>query len=171
MRSTRFAFPCVVLVALLGFAACSTTPSGEILAPAWWLPSTPPPASDVPDLEFAFVCRDVVTNQHLAGQKNTIFCRYAYRGVLESSPVDLPGREVSSAAYPYYQTIRDDLLKFLVDYPDKSAFYENVVHQAAQALMAKYDQLRWIQVSIVAEAHPMVAQERAATITLVRAPK
>ena len=78
---------------------------------------------------------------------------------------------MSSAAYPYYQTIRDDLLKFLVEYPDKTAFYENVVYQAGQALMAKYSQLRWIQVSIVAQAHPMVAQERAATITLVRAPK
>ena len=72
MRSARlFAFTLVVA----SLFSCSTTPSGAILAPAWWLPSTPPPASDVPDLEFAFVCRDVVTNQHLAGQKNTIFCR------------------------------------------------------------------------------------------------
>jgi hypothetical protein len=170
MRSDRI-FALVLGVAALLSPSCGTAPSGDILAPAWWLPSTPPPAGDVPDLQFAFVCRDVRTNQHLAGQRNTIFCRYAYRGVLASSPVDLPGREVSSAAYPYYQTIRDDLLRFLVDYPDKTAFYENLVYQAAQALMDKYDQLRWIQISIVAEAHPLVAQERAATITLTRPPQ
>jgi hypothetical protein len=119
-------------------------------------------------LGFAFDINDLVTNQQFPGQPNTFHVRYTYGRVLRGAGFDPKGHAVSTEVYPYFQLLRDDIIKFVTEYPNKKDFYELVVKNLAEHLMHKYPQLARLELTIDVPAFAEVPLARSVSITTVR---
>ncbi len=119
-------------------------------------------------ISFRFEIAGLKTNHQFEGQLNTFHVEYEYSGSLRGGGYDPKGHAVSADSYPYFQSVRNDIIKFIAEYPDKSDFYEIFGTNICKFVLQKYPQIRKITLTIDIPAFREIDVDRAETITLVR---
>jgi hypothetical protein len=119
-------------------------------------------------ISFRFDIAGLKTNHQFEGQLNTFHVEYEYSGRLKSGGYDPKGHSVSADSFPYFQSVRNDIIKFATEYSDKSDFYEIFGTKICEFVMHKYPQIRKITLSIDVPAFKDVDVDRGETITIVR---
>ena len=119
-------------------------------------------------ISFRFDIAGLKTNHQFEGQLNTFHVEYEYSGSLKGGGYDPKGHSVSADSFPYFQSVRNDIIKFATEYSDKSDFYEIFGMKICEFVMHKYPQIRKITLSIDVPAFKDVEVNRGETITIVR---
>jgi len=119
-------------------------------------------------ISFRFAILDVVTNHQFAGQKNSFHVEYDYAGVLKGAGFDPEGRAVPATTYPYFQSVRDTILDYILKYPDQDDFYEVFGMNICRRVMREFPQIQKITLRIDAPAYGPVNVDRGETIVVER---
>jgi len=119
-------------------------------------------------ISFRFAILDVVTNHQFAGQKNSFHVEYEYAGVLKGAGFDPKGHAVPATTYPYFQSVRDTVLGYILEYPDQDDFYEVFGMNICRRVMKEFPQIQRITLRIDAPAYGPVNVDRGETIVVER---
>jgi hypothetical protein len=122
-------------------------------------------------VRFGFDIPNLTTNHQFEGQQNTFHVMYEYAGVLKGGGFDPKGRSVSAETFPYFQTIRDDIIQYIHDYPDKNNFYELFGIDICDHVIERYPQIREVTLKIDTPAYQGVAVDRTETVVVTRQAK
>lgn len=122
-------------------------------------------------IQFGFDIPKLRTDHQFNGQKNSFRLRYDYAAILEGGGFDPKGHEVAAGTYPYFQEVRTSVIDYIHEYPDKSDFYEVFGLNICRHLMAKYPQIRRIELVIEIPAYSKVKLDRQAKLVMVRKPE
>lgn len=161
----------------LGFAvvlcAALLSPESQTLwgfnRAAWVHEANEIPPSSEAIIAFSFDIQNLVTNHQFAGQRNTFHVTYEYAGGLTGGGFDTKGHSVSPDTYPYFQLVRNDLLAYIKDYPNKNNFYEVFGMDICAYLLGRYPQIKRIVLKVDVPAYRDINIDRTETITLTRA--
>ncbi len=115
--------------------------------------------------QFSFTIPNMVTNHQFPGQVNSFFIDYQYRTDLKNPGYDPTGHIVDNNQYPYFQTVRSDIIQYIQNYPNKNDFYETFAQNIANYVIQKYPQIAWIQLKVDAPAYAGVALPREVVVT------
>src|SRR5689334_21928599 len=124
--------------------------------------------SQVETISFRFAIADLKTDHQFEGQLNTFHVEYEYAGGLAGGGFDPQGHAVAANTFPYFQAVRDDIIKFATEYPDKSDFYEVFGTKICRFVMRRYPQIRRMTLTIDVPAYKEVAVDRSETIVIAR---
>jgi len=179
LRTPRLALVCVIAVSLMagwpcgaapGKQAAAATPSGGTKTGADSVPTKRVPADGElkETLSFRFAILNLMTNHQFDGQLNSFHVEYEYAGSLEGGGFDPQGHAVGANTFPYFQSVRNDIIQFATEYKDKNNFYELFGEDICRFVMRKYPQIRKITLTIDIPAYKEVDLDRGATIVMVR---
>lgn len=119
-------------------------------------------------IKFSFDIMDLVTNHQFAGQKNSFHVSYEYAGVLKGGAFDPKGHKVSSETFPYFQSVRNEMISFVQNYSDAKDFYELFGDDICEDVLQAFPQIRRIELTIDVPAFAEVNVDRRVTIVLSR---
>ena len=119
-------------------------------------------------IQFSFDIRDLVTNQQFEGQRNSFSVTYEYAASLRGGPFDPNGHPVSTDSFPYFQTVQDDIVSYVRQYPDRSDFYEVFASNIARHVMGRYRQFRWMELKVRVPAFAGVTTDRTVVVRMIR---
>jgi hypothetical protein len=119
-------------------------------------------------ISFRFDIAKLVTNHQFEGQVNSFHVEYEYAGTLAGGGFDPQGHAVPANIFPYFQLVRDDIIQFAKDYPDKADFYELFGTNICRFIMKRYPQIRKMTLVIDIPAYKDVDVDRSTTIVVVR---
>ncbi|MBZ5521308.1 MAG: hypothetical protein LAP21_03525 [Acidobacteriia bacterium] len=119
-------------------------------------------------IRFSFDIMDVLTNHQFAGQKNSFHVSYEYARVLKGGAFDPKGHEVSSETFPYFQSVRNEMVSFVQHYSDAADFYELFGEDICKDILQSFPQIRRIELTIDIPAFAEVNIDRRVTIVLSR---
>ena len=122
----------------------------------------------VETISFRFAIANLKTDHQFEGQLNTFHVEYEYAGGLAGAGFDPQGHAVAANTFPYFQAVRDDIIKFATEYPDKSDFYEVFGTKICRFVMRQYPQIRKMTLTIDVPAYKEVAVDRSETIVMAR---
>ncbi len=122
----------------------------------------------VETISFRFDISSLMTNHQFEGQLNTFHVEYEYSGRLSGGGFDPKGHKVRASDFPYFQSVRNDIIKFAMEYPDKTDFYEIFGENICRFILRQYPQIRRITLSIDIPAYKSVDVDRSATVVLAR---
>ena len=177
MRSLRnCAFFCVGSIAVASlFIPAQSQERRSMQAPSSLADEKDTRSGDLPGsaelsetITFRFEIRDLLTNHQFEGHRNTFHVEYEYVGGLAGAGYDVKGRKVSAATFPYFQLVRDDIVKFATEYADRSDFYEIYGTNVGRFVMSRYPQIRRLTLTIDVPRSKEVAVDRSETIVLTR---
>jgi len=117
---------------------------------------------------FRFDIANLVTNHQLEGQRNTFHAEYEYAGQLKGASYDLRGHAVAADTYPYFQAVRQDMVRFIGEYADKKDFYELFGSDICRFVLEKYPQIRRIKLTIDIPAYKEIDVDRSEEIEMER---
>jgi len=120
------------------------------------------------EVRFRFDILNLVTNHQFEGQTNSFHVSYKYSGLLAGGGFDPKGHKVAKDAFPYFQTVRDDIISYIQSYPDKEDFYELFGTNICKHVLRKYPQIIEIGISIDIPAFAGVAIDRGETVMATR---
>jgi hypothetical protein len=109
-----------------------------------------------------------VTNHQLEGQTNTFHVEYEYGSPLKGAGYDLKGHAVAADTYPYFQTVRQDIIRYVEGYSDKNDFYELFGTDICHFVLGKYPQIRRIKLTIDVPAYKEIEVDRSEEIEAVK---
>lgn len=119
-------------------------------------------------IAFRFDIANLVTNHQLEGQRNTFHVEYEYAGQLKGPGYDLKGHEVAANTYPYFQSVRQDMIRYINEYSDKRDFYEVFGSNICRFVLQKYPQIRSIRLTIDIPAYKEIDVDRSEAVEVVR---
>lgn len=119
-------------------------------------------------IAFRFDIANLVTNHQLEGQRNTFHVEYEYAGTLKGAGYDLKGHEVAANTYPYFQSVRQDIIRYIQEYSDKKDFYELFGTNICHFVLEKYPQIRRIKLTIEIPAYKEIDVDRSEEIEMMR---
>jgi hypothetical protein len=119
-------------------------------------------------ISFRFDILNLVTNHQFPGQKNSFHVEYEYEGDLGGSGFDPTGHTVAADRFPYFQSVRNDIIDFATRYKNRDDFYEVYGDNICHFIMGKYPQIRKMTVSIDIPAYKGVAIARGETVIVTR---
>ena len=119
-------------------------------------------------IAFRFDIANLVTNHQLEGQRNTFHVEYEYAGTLKGAGYDLKGHEVAANTYPYFQSVRQDIIRYIQEYSDKKDFYELFGTNICHFVLEKYPQIRRIKLTIEIPAYKEIDVDRSEEIEVTR---
>jgi hypothetical protein len=119
-------------------------------------------------ISFAFDIPDLVTNHQSPGQINNFHIRYVYARILKNPGYDKVGHVVSAAEYPFFQTIREDIVKFVQAYRPRDDFYEVFAEKIGEHVMDNYPQLSRLDLTIDVPGSPELKIPRSVSVTMSR---
>lgn len=93
-------------------------------------------------IAFRFDILNAVTNHQFAGQRNSFHVEYEYAGVLKGAEFDPTGHAVPVTTYPYFQSVRDQILDYIAKYPDQDDFYEVFGMNICRRVMQEFPQIQ-----------------------------
>jgi len=117
---------------------------------------------------FRFDIANLVTNHQLEGQRNTFHVEYEYAGQLKGAGYDLQGHAVAADTYPYFQAVRQDMIRYINEYADKKDFYELFGTDICRFVLEKYPQIRRIRLTIDIPAYKEIDVDRSEEIEMER---
>jgi len=117
---------------------------------------------------FRFDIANLVTNHQLEGQRNTFHVEYEYAGQLKGAGYDLQGHAVAADTYPYFQAVRQDMIRYINEYADKKDFYELFGTDICRFVLGKYPQIRRIKLTIDIPAYKEIDVDRSEEIEMER---
>ena len=120
------------------------------------------------EVGFGFVIVDLQTDHQFPGQRSTFHVSYVYRDGLQGAGFDPTGHAVPADTYPYFQDIRDGMVAYVRDYPDKGDFYEVFLGNLARDVMTRYPQLTALDIRIDVPAFGGVPTARTGTVHMTR---
>jgi hypothetical protein len=185
LRTPRLVLVCAIGVSLMvgwpcgaapGRQAAAAAPSGGTKSGADSVPTKRVPAdgdagaepSLKETLSFRFAILNLMTNHQFNGQLNSFHVEYEYAGSLEGGGFDPQGHAVAANTFPYFQSVRNDIIQFATEYKDKNNFYELFGEDICRFVLRKYPQIRKITLTIDIPAYKEVDLDRGATIVMVR---
>lgn len=119
-------------------------------------------------ISFRFDIPKLVTNHQFEGQMNSFHVEYEYASGLAGPGFGAKGHDVPANIYPYFESVRDDIVKFAREYPDKWDFYEIFGVKICRFILGKYPQIRKITLTIDVPAYGEVDMDRSETVMVVR---
>ena len=122
----------------------------------------------VETIAFRFDIAGLKTDHQFEGQVNTFHVEYEYSGALEGAGFDPQGHAVPANTFPYFQAVRNDIIKFATEYPDKNDFYEIFGTNICRFVMRQYPQIRKMTLTIDVPAYKDVDVDRSETVVVVR---
>lgn len=140
---------------------------GQALAASPASQATPAQALET-TIRFSFEILDMVTNHLFDGQTNSFFVTYEYAAPLRGGNFDPAGHSVLNDTFPYFQTVRDDIMDYVRRYSRPSDFYEVFASNIARYVMERYAQFRWVDLTIRAPAFAGVAFDRTVNVRVAR---
>src|SRR5262245_15806041 len=163
----------VACLSLLVVSACEAQAQKAAKDNAALKSAAPDAGSDGDDLRasiaFRFDILDLVTDHQFRGQKNSFHVEYDYAGVLKGAEFDPRGHAVPATTYPYFQSVRDRILDYVANYPDKDDFYEVFGMNICRRVMREFPQIQKITLRIDTPAYGPVNVDRGETIVVERA--
>ena len=75
---------------------------------------------------------------------------------------------MTATAFQYFQSVRDDIIKFATDYQDKNDFYEVFGSKICRFILNRYPQIHPITLSVDVAAYKDVTVDRGETVVLIR---
>lgn len=122
----------------------------------------------VETIAFRFDISGLKTDHQFQGQLNTFHVEYEYSGTLEGAAFDPQGHAVAANTFPYFQSVRNDIIKFATEYPDRNDFYEIFGTKICRFVMRQYPQIRKMTLTIDVPAYKGVDVDRSETVVVVR---
>jgi len=119
-------------------------------------------------VRFHFDISNMVTGHQFQGQINTFHVTYEYEGLLKGGGFDPKGHNVSPDTFPYFQEVREDMIKFIKHYPDRDDFYEVFGTHICEHVLQLYPQIREISLEVDIPAYAGVKLHRAETVVVAR---
>lgn len=119
-------------------------------------------------IHFGFDILNMTTNHQFEGQQNSFHVTYEYSGELKGGGFDPKGHAVSAESFPYFQTVRDDITRYVQEYPDKGDFYELFGKAICEHVMERYPQIREITLKMDIPSYGGVAIDRTETVVVTR---
>jgi hypothetical protein len=119
-------------------------------------------------IRFSFDIVDLTTNHQFKGQKNSFHVSYEYSGVLKGGTFDTQGHKVSAETFPYFQSVRNEIVGFVQKYSDVDDFYELFGEDICEDILESFPQIRRIELTIDVPAFAEVNVDRRVTVVLSR---
>jgi hypothetical protein len=119
-------------------------------------------------IRFSFDINDLITNHQFKGQKNSFHVLYEYAGLLKGGAFDPQGHKVSSKTFPYFQSVRSEIVDFVQNYHDIDDFYELFGEDICADIMRVFPQIKRIELTIDVPAFAAVNIDRRITVVLTR---
>lgn len=182
MRTPSFLLVCAIGLRFLAGGPCAAAAGKQAAAPApsesgKTVAKTVPPNGAAgaaaeyslkETLSFRFAILNLMTNHQFDGQLNSFHVEYEYAGSLDGGGFDPQGHAVAANTFPYFQSVRNDIIQFATEYKDKNNFYELFGEDICRFVIRKYPQIRKITLTIDIPAYKEVDLDRGATIVMVR---
>jgi len=119
-------------------------------------------------IRFSFDINDLITNHQFKGQKNSFHVLYEYAGLLKGGEFDPQGHKVAVETFPYFQSVRGEIVNFVQNYPDADDFYELFGEDICADIMRAFPQIKRIELTIDVPAFAAVNIDRRITVVLTR---
>jgi hypothetical protein len=122
-------------------------------------------------LTFRFDILNLVTNHQFPGQVNSFHVEYQYVGMLKGGGFDPSGHPVTSEAFPYFQSVRSEIIEYATSYSNKDDFYELFGANICRYIMQRFPQIKRITLTIDIPAYGAVNVDRGETVVVEKSPQ